>query len=119
MPTQVPDAYFARCPSRPIMTRLAKKWTMLTLIALQGGPMRFGALRRQLDGVSSKTLTKLLRGLENDGLIHRDEFDEKTMRVEYRLTTLGEDLAPLLRQIKTWAEKNMDAILTAQSSASE
>lgn len=112
-----PDAYFEKCPSRPIITRLAKKWTMLTLVALQGGPMRFGALRRRLEGVSQKTLTKLLRGLEQDGLIVRKDFDEVPLRVEYSLTPLGEDLAPLIAQIKSWAENNMDAILAAQAEA--
>lgn len=114
-----PDAYFAKCPSRPIMTRLAKKWTMLTLIALQTGPRRFGELRRMLEGVSQKTLTKLLRGLEDDGLISREEFDEKPLRVEYTLTPLGEDLAPLMKHIKTWAEQNMDAIQAAQDAAKQ
>ena len=110
-----PDAYFQQCPSRPIITRLAKKWTMLTLVALQDGPMRFGALRRRLEGVSQKTLTKALRGLEGDGLICREVFDEMPQRVEYRLTPLGKDLAPLIAQIKRWAEDNIEAITAAQA----
>ena len=116
MPEFTPDAYSERCPSRPIITRLAKKWTMLALVALQEGPKRFGALRRQLEGVSQKTLTKALRGLEEDGLISREVFDESIQRVQYRLTPLGEDLAPLIAHIKSWAEQNMDAILAAQAS---
>lgn len=112
-----PDAYFAKCPSRPIMTRLAKKWTMLALIAMQTGPRRFGELRRLLEGISQKTLTNVLRGLEEDGLIDRVDFGEKPARVEYSLTPLGEDLAPLMKHIKTWAENNMDAIEAAQAEA--
>lgn len=114
-----PDAYFAKCPSRPIMTRLAKKWTMLALIAMQTGPRRFGELRRLLEGVSQKTLTNVLRGLEDDGLIIRVDFEESPSRVEYSLTQLGEDLAPLMKQIKTWAEENMQAIEAAQAAASQ
>ena len=112
-----PDAYFAKCPSRPIMTRLAKKWTMLALIAMQTGPRRFGELRRLLEGVSQKTLTNVLRGLEEDGLIIRGEFGETPARVEYSLTPLGEDLAPLMKHIKTWAEDNMSAIEAAKAAA--
>lgn len=110
-----PDAYFAKCPSRPIMTRLAKKWTMLALIAMQTGPRRFGELRRLLEGVSQKTLTNVLRGLEDDGLIVRKDFGETPSRVEYSLTQLGEDLAPLMKQIKNWAEENMQEIERAQA----
>ncbi|MEL7547435.1 MAG: helix-turn-helix domain-containing protein [Pseudomonadota bacterium] len=114
-----PDAYFAKCPSRPIMTRLAKKWTMLALIAMQTGPRRFGELRRLLEGVSQKTLTNVLRGLEEDGLVRRVDFNETPSRVEYNLTPLGEDLAPLMKHIKTWAEENMDAIEAAQTASKQ
>ena len=117
MPDLVADAYQLRCPSRLIISRLAKKWSMLALVALQEGPKRFGELRRRLEGVSQKTLTNALRGLEDDGLISRQVFEETPLRVEYSLTPLGEDLAPLIGQIKAWAEDNLDAILAAQLAA--
>lgn len=102
-----PNAFVANCPTRGILTRLAEKWTMLTLSALLHGPMRFGALRRLIEGVSQKMLTKTLRNLEADGLITRTVFDEMPLRVEYELTPLGESCAELVNEIKVWAEQNM------------
>ncbi|MEO0819886.1 MAG: helix-turn-helix domain-containing protein [Pseudomonadota bacterium] len=58
-----PDAFLQACPSRDIIARLAEKWTMLVIVALEDGPHRFGAVRRRVEGVSQKMLTKTLRKL--------------------------------------------------------
>lgn len=109
-----PDAFLADCPTRDILSRLAEKWTMLSLAALLGGPMRFGDLRRRLEGVSQKMLTKTLRKLEDDGLVTRTVYDEMPLRVEYELTDLGRSCADLVAQIKLWAEQHMNEVLTPQ-----
>ncbi len=111
-----PDAFLADCPTRGILERLAEKWTMLALTALQDGPTRFGALQRRIQGVSQKMLTKTLRKLESDGLITRQVFDEMPLRVEYTLTPLGSECAVLVAQIKRWAEANMHQINAANQS---
>ena len=36
------------------------------------GPTRFGALRRQVEGISSRVLTERLRGLEQKGILYRE-----------------------------------------------
>lgn len=88
---------------------------MLTLAALRDGPMRFGALRRQIQGVSQKMLTKTLRKLESDGLVSRAVYDEMPLRVEYALTPLGKSCADLVNELKRWAEKNMVEIENSRS----
>ena len=102
-----PDAFLLACPSRDIIARLAEKWTMLVIVALEDGPHRFGIVRRRVEGVSQKMLTKTLRKLEQDGLVTRTVYNEMPLRVEYSLTVLGRDLLPLIRAIKEWAETNM------------
>ncbi|KIC08531.1 HxlR family transcriptional regulator [Leisingera sp. ANG-M1] len=116
IPEGTPDAFVAACPSREILARLAEKWTFLIVIALQHGPMRFGALRRKVEGVSQKMLTQTLRNLEKDGLVTRQIYDEMPLRVEYELTALGRELVPLNQAIKDWAERNMRQILEVRSS---
>ncbi|AEV37491.1 transcriptional regulator, HxlR family [Pseudovibrio sp. FO-BEG1] len=106
-----PDAFVAICPSRQVLVRLAEKWTMLTIVALEGGPLRFGDLKRKVEGVSQKMLTQTLRNLEQDKLLTRKVYDEMPLRVEYELTALGKDLLPLIKQIKQWCEAHFNEIV--------
>jgi DNA-binding HxlR family transcriptional regulator len=108
------DAYLAACPSRQILDVLANKWTMLTMGALADGPLRFGALRRRLDGVTQKMLTQTLRTLERDGLVTRSVYPTIPPRVEYAATELGESVTALMSAIRTWSEENINAVLDAR-----
>lgn len=119
MSQTLPNAFNANCPTRAIVARLAEKWTMLTLAALHQGPMRFGDLRRLIQGVSQKMLTTTLRKLESDGLVVRTDYDEMPLRVEYALTPLGHSCADLVSKVKWWAEKNMLEIEAANRTASD
>jgi DNA-binding HxlR family transcriptional regulator len=117
MENPAPAAFLADCPTREILSRLAEKWTMLTLAALRPGTLRFGALNRRVEGVSQKMLTKTLRNLERDGLVSRTVHDEMPLRVEYALTPRGEEFADLANAIKRWVETNMDEMLGARATS--
>lgn len=108
------DAYLAACPSRQILDVLANKWTMLVMGALSGGPMRFGELRRRLDGITQKMLTQTLRTLERDGLVIRTVYPTIPPKVEYAATGLGESVTALMHAIRTWSEENINAVLDAR-----
>ena len=82
----------ATCPSRTSLAKIANKWTAMIIIALSGGPLRFGELRDAVDGISGKVLADTLRDLERDGIVERTAYDEMPPRVEYELTTLGQTL---------------------------
>src|SRR5471032_2670455 len=87
--------------TREMVTCISDKWSLWTMsvIAEQARPMRFSRIMEQVEGVSQKSLTKTLRGLERDGLITRKVFAEVPPRVEYAMTPLGsemlENIAPL------------------------
>ncbi len=110
MPTVIPDAFLSLCPSRGIAGQVGEKWSLLLIVALADGPRRFGDLKRTLQGISQKMLTQTVRALERDGLVARQVFDEMPLRVEYRLTALGQDLLPVARAVKGWAEAKVDVI---------
>jgi DNA-binding HxlR family transcriptional regulator len=103
----LPDALVAQCPSRGLIARLGEKWAMLVVVILSKGPIRFGVLRRRIEGISQKMLTQALRTLERDGLVERVVVNTRPLAVEYRLTALGADLAPLAMQMKLWAETHL------------
>ncbi|WP_051969698.1 winged helix-turn-helix transcriptional regulator [Kitasatospora azatica] len=108
------NAYLAACPSRTILDVLANKWTMLVIGALGDGPLRFGELRRRLDGITQKMLTQTLRALERDGLVSRTVYPTIPPRVDYAPTELGRNVSGLLDSIRIWSEDNINTVLASR-----
>ena len=91
-----------------ILERVADKWTLLVIDALEGrAETRFSRLRERLGGVSQKMLTKTLRQLERDGLVVRRVHAEVPPRVDYRLTPLGVSLGKSVCGLWTWVEAHI------------
>lgn len=82
------------------------KWKMHLMWVLAEGPVRFGQIRRMLDGVSEKVLAENLRQLEASGVVHRELYAEVPPRVEYSLTPLGESLNEALAPLEIWGDQN-------------
>lgn len=115
MPDTHWNIFFADCPSRTSLARIANKWTAMIVIYLASGPRRFGQIKEKLTGISAKVLTDTLRALERDGIINRKEFDEIPIRVEYELTELGETLIEPLSALRRWAETHAEDVMAAQA----
>lgn len=87
---------------------IAGKWKPLILYFLaQGGPTRYGELRRAIRDVSDKMLIQQLKELEADGLVRRTDYKEVPPRVDYSLTALGHSLAEALVPLCAWGVENM------------
>ena len=87
---------------------IAGKWKPLIVYFLaQGGPTRYGELRRAVRDVSDKMLIQQLKELEADGLIKRTDNKEIPPRVDYALTRLGVSLAKALVPLCSWGTDNM------------
>jgi DNA-binding HxlR family transcriptional regulator len=108
------DLFDPDCPTRLVLDRIGDKWTVLIVLLLSDGPMRFSGLRGRLGRVAPKVLTQTLRRLERDGLVTREVFAEVPPRVEYTLTGLGRSLTKPIAVIGDWAEVNVGQITTAQ-----
>lgn len=63
-------------------------------------------MKRYIGGISYKTLSSTLKELENDGLVHREEYPQIPPKVEYSLTGRGRSLIPILDAMCDWGEKN-------------
>ncbi|MDO5324386.1 MAG: helix-turn-helix domain-containing protein [Clostridia bacterium] len=70
---------------------------------------RFGQLRRQIGEITESSLTKQLGELEADGFLHRHDFCELPLNVEYSLTGLGESFLSVLDCIREWGDANLPA----------
>jgi DNA-binding HxlR family transcriptional regulator len=105
------NVFVEQCPSRNVLEGISDKWSILTMTVLSKKRCRFGELKREIGGISSKMLTQTLQKLEKYGFIHREEFDELPLRVEYELTLMGAKLNNILSSLKEWTESNMPEIL--------
>ena len=102
----------ANCPTRTVLDHVTSKWGVLVLIALTAEPtLRWGELRRTVEGVSEKMLAQTLRTLEQDGLVLRVALPVIPPHVEYSLTPRGRDLTDRLLPLMDWIADNADDIL--------
>ena len=92
------------CPVTATMDVIGGKWKAMILFLIHKGVNRFGKLSGLLEGVSKRTLTKQLRDLEADGVLHREVFAEVPPRVEYSLTAKGLTLLPVLKVLYEWGD---------------
>ncbi len=103
----------ANCPSRTVLDHVTSKWGVLVLMALTTEPqLRWGELRRTIEGVSEKMLAQTLRTLEQDGLVLRVAHPVIPPHVEYSLTARGRELTDHLVPLMDWIAGNADAILS-------
>lgn len=107
--TQVP------CAIREIFDRVGDKWSVVALARLHTGPRTFGVLRRSMDGVSRRMLSRTLRALERLGLISRTLRPTRPSSVEYELTPLGHGLVEPLTGVAQWADRHRDDITAARA----
>lgn len=78
---------------------LGQRWTLRVVWELRDGAVGFRELRRRADEMSSSVLAARLQQLVVAGVV------EAEADGDYRLTALGEELAPALRPLQAWAER--------------
>jgi len=103
--------------TREMVSRISDKWSLWTMsvIAELGQPMRFSRIMDQVEGISQKSLTKTLRGLERNGLITRKVFAEVPPRVEYTVTALGRDMLDNVAPLWLWTAKSVQRFQECRS----
>lgn len=98
-----------------IIGKVADKWTMLVLEALQEeGTLRFTQIGRAVKGISQKMLTQTLRQMEEDGFLIRTVHPVIPPHVEYTLTPLGDSLSKAFCGVWIWAEQHHAEIVQAR-----
>jgi len=86
---------------------LTKRGTFEMLIPLccTNKPVRYKKFRELMKGISSKTLARRLRELERDGILERHAYNEIPPRVEYTLTSKGQELVESIFNLIQWMIK--------------
>ena len=82
------------CPVTPLLQILYELFIQ--------DPIRFGELKKNINGITNTMLASSLRELEKDGLVSRMQFNEIPPRVEYSLTEKGQALLPVFYEMTKW-----------------
>lgn len=79
-----------------ITKKVFSKWSIEIIMSTYSlKSVGFGDLRRLLDGISSRVLSKKLKDLEELGFIQRSVIEARPPKVRYTLSKEGETLAKL------------------------
>ncbi len=113
-PVQPGSTQGEHCPVRDVLDCIGDRWSLLTLLALQGGTLRFTELKRSIGDISQRMLAQTLRALEKDGYLQRKVYPCVPPKVEYRLTDLGRSLLLKLEPLVSWAEANHERVRRAR-----
>lgn len=105
------DVYAPDCPSRALLDHVTTRWGVLVLVLLLERPHRFNELATAVVGVSDKMLSQTLKTLSADGFVARTVEDGPPVRVEYRLTDAGEEVATRVADLVEWLQDNVATVL--------
>ncbi len=104
------NIYETDCPILYAMELIGQKWKlpiMWYIADAENQTLRYKELERKVVGITATMLTKCLRELEKDHLIHREQYPTIPPTVEYSLTERGRTLIPALETVYQWGEAQM------------
>ncbi|USI75068.1 helix-turn-helix transcriptional regulator [Sphingomonas morindae] len=100
---------------RPVLDRIADKWTIMILTVLCPQPSRFNEIKRRLDGITHKALADALKRLERNGLVTRTVLPTAPIGVEYAITPMGHALRAPFEAMCAWSLAHGDAMAEASA----
>jgi DNA-binding HxlR family transcriptional regulator len=84
------------------LRRVGDRWTLLVVGALLDGPLRYGELQDSVPGIATNVLSSRLKDLERQGLVATHPYSRRPFRLEYQLTSVGAELAGVMRLLAAW-----------------
>jgi DNA-binding HxlR family transcriptional regulator len=101
------DVYSA--PFEYTLSIIGGKWKMVIMFWLSKRKvMRYGKLKKSINGITHKMLSAQLKELEADDIIIRTEYHQVPPKVEYILSKKGLSLMPILEQMCSWGHLHFE-----------
>lgn len=94
-------------PFEYTLSIMSGKWKLKIIYLLAcSGTLRYGELKKNIEGITHKMLSSQLKELENENIILREEYPQIPPKVEYSLAKKGQSLIPLVRDMCEWGKNN-------------
>lgn len=91
------------CITKDMMATVMDKWSLFIIYNLAYyGTLRFGELKSNIRGISSRMLSVSLKKLEGHQILQRKVYAEVPPKVEYSLTNFGKELAEKSVELNEW-----------------
>ena len=97
------------CPVACFQQAISGKYKLRILWDLRNGPLRYGEIKKSLSAgipgnkeIAPRVLSRELKTLTNLGWIERKDYAVMPLKVEYRLTTIGQSLIPSISGLHQW-----------------
>lgn len=93
-----------------VLDIIGGKWRGQILARLCDNPMRFNEIKGVLKTITSSTLTKELRYLEDIKIVERRVLNISPITVEYALTEHGASIKEIIEHIVVWGLKHRNKV---------
>lgn len=94
------------CSVLAAVNEIGTEWRLIILHILQDGEKRFNELEQETGG-SSSTLSRVLKELEDAGVVNR-RVEDRPLATYYSLSESGRQLAPVFDELARWADNNLE-----------
>ncbi len=94
-----------QCPIVEAIRQMGGEWSMIVVRYLMDRPMGFNEILRNAHGMNSKTLSRVLKSLQEKEIVNRKVVSTQPFSVEYSLTPKGKDLETIMDELKKWGEE--------------
>lgn len=93
------------CPAIESIGKVGNELRLAVVSSLMQGPLRFNELNEMVTGLDPKSLSRVLKFLGTEGIIHRSVLSTQPFAVQYSLTEKGRGLEPVVEALRAWGEK--------------
>lgn len=101
-----------KCGVTHFLNKVGGKWKPMIIYGISIKCNRFSLLQKGIPAISKQMLVNQLHELEEDKMIERHSYPEMPPRVEYKLTSLGESIIPVIKVMQEWGFKDMKSELS-------
>lgn len=93
------------CPVDLTLQIISGRWKGIVIWNLREKKMRYGELKKTLVSINDKTLSQVLKDLQEQGMIDRTVYEIFPPKVEYSLTNEGKELLPIMQAMNNYGLK--------------
>ncbi len=111
---EIPPGGHEVCPIVSAVKQIGTTWNLIVIRYMFEKPMGFNEILRSIEGINSKTLSRVLKHLQEMGIITRTVLSTQPFSVQYALTEKGRSLEPVMDSLREWGDRWVLKLRTAK-----